>query len=146
MPNDPVVIIRKGSARVEDVLEEALGIRPQIVRVAGQKPYCTNIPGLDFSISHSHEYWGVAWIIGCRIGFDLQYHDPKIRTALVARNFYTPEEQQEPFFTVWTRKEAAAKCIGSSIWAMRKKPLPSFRYMDIAAPDGYTACVALDGG
>lgn len=74
-----------------------------------------------FSISHSHELWGV-YISSFNCGLDLQKITDNKWSKISAR-FFNKEEQQyvvkqgkEGFFLLWVRKEALGKAIGKGFF------------------------------
>lgn len=81
---------------------------------------------LQFNLSHCR---GLALIVIARdrpVGVDLEYIDPSYSWQEIARQFFTPQEQEmlhrlpapeqsAAFFQFWTRKEALLKAIGTGL-------------------------------
>ncbi len=113
---------------------EELGIFPTIAKTDKGKPYFTDIPYIDFSISHSESLVACSICISKEqkpmIGVDcetLYKKDP----MQIAERFFTEKEKEiilssddkEKTFTVlWTKKEAYLKLLGKGI----SVPLSSF--------------------
>lgn len=101
-----------------------------IMRTERGKPYFSNCPWIQFSISHSGAYWACV-ISNEQVGIDLQEcvrakgeseEDTTTRFYKMARRFFHPCEvnfvEQNiyiNFFTVWTAKEAYVKFTGQGI-------------------------------
>lgn len=81
------------------------------------KPY---IPGWQhFSISHSENTWTVLFD-DYECGIDVQY-ERNAELVKIAEKCFAQEDLEEAvsgvseFFRIWTRREAAIKCIGGSV-------------------------------
>ena len=85
------------------------------VRVSARgKPYVPG--GREFSLSHSGALAVIALGDGARVGVDVE-RDRAVSEAL-QRRVLSPEELTlgaEAFFLLWTRKEAALKCLGAGV-------------------------------
>ena len=86
------------------------------------KPYFPHRLDMHFSISHSGEYWAVAFG-GQELGLDIQRHEKRDYLAL-AKRWYHPQEyaaveQYGPnyFFDIWCAKESLIKCSGEGFSA-----------------------------
>ena len=108
-------------------------VRPEVLRVErteSGKPYFPDCPRIQFSISHSGDYWACA-VAEKSVGLDIQEHVRKkseTREAAAARflkmahRFFHPVEAKfveldscPNFFTVWTAREAYVKYTGQGI-------------------------------
>lgn len=93
------------------------------------KPYLNN-PGnpenIQFNISHSEEVALFAFTRGKRIGVDLEKIRELEDMRIIVKHFFSrrenvefsqllPEDQRLTFFSMWTRKEAFVKAMGSGI-------------------------------
>lgn len=98
------------------------------------KPFIKNHPKAFVSIAHSGNRIAVA-VSQKPIGIDIE----KLKTAnlKIAKRFFTPEENKiittakdisSAFFTVWTKKEAYLKCLGTGL----RQALNSFSTIDDA--------------
>jgi len=125
--------------------------------------------GLHTSLSHSGDLIATAISPARPVGVDVQQLTPSAdAVALAARYFPADEatfvadgrddgERAERFTGLWARKEAVVKAAGTRLWpnltiAVRDRPVvscvqppSSHRVVDVAAPDGYRAAVALTG-
>ena len=112
-----------GSADDADFLERATDIVASIHTVGDYgKPVIDGFA--PFSVSHCKNTWGV--LIGGE-GFDLQYVRPADARTITKRFFPAEdaekvagalaggEDAEELFFSLWTRREAMVKSIGSSV-------------------------------
>ncbi|MBC8532133.1 4'-phosphopantetheinyl transferase family protein [Gehongia tenuis] len=86
----------------------------------GQKPCFPHAPQIQFSISHSGEYWVLGFSTE-PIGVDVQQHRP-CDAAAIAKRFFHPLEQAYlestaylDFFDLWTAKESYVKYTGEGI-------------------------------
>ena len=87
------------------------------------KPYFSDDPGFQFSISHSGD-WAVVAVSDVSVGVDIQLKKP-ISLKLAGR-FFTKNEQRllaslegeeynDTFYRIWTAKEAICKVRGDSL-------------------------------
>ena len=81
------------------------------------KPY---IEGFScFSVSHTGGIWAVL-VADCECGLDIQ-QSRNCDTGAIARRWFAPEDAEkitsdDMFFRVWTRREALAKALGSTVY------------------------------
>ena len=125
--------------------------------------------GLHTSLSHSGDLIATAISTARPVGVDIQQLTPSADAiALSARYFPADEatfvadgaddgERAERFTALWARKEAVVKAAGTRLWpnlitAVRDGPVVScvqppsaHRVVDVVAPPGYRAAVALTG-
>lgn len=100
----------------------AVGIDPNGLAVCGRgRPYLLGRE-LEFNLSHSHQR--AVLILSTHgatreaLGVDLEWMRRRIDRTALARRFFTADESDyceggaEPFFRVWTRKEAILKTNG----------------------------------
>ena len=133
--NDPRSVQKRLCYAVEDFCRRYKFPIPShdalsISRTETGKPYFPLSPQLQFSISHSGEYWSCA-LANQTVGYDLQkYEQPKnespqemnLRHQKMAARFFHPVETQfilldcqHNFFTVWCAREAYVKHTGQGI-------------------------------
>lgn len=119
---------KKESLGAELLLSSLFGINfpdadlpPQIAIGESGKPYFAQYPVLHFSISHSNLH-AACVISDCLVGIDLQYM--RSFDERLIKRFFTSDEQEFynnaedkkiAFYTIWTRKEALLKCIGTGL-------------------------------
>lgn len=112
---------------LRSLLARRIGCRPrELLFGEGEfgKPFLQSSPRCSFNMSHSHDLALVAMSDDGEIGVDVELVRPMDDAVRLARRNYTadecaaieavaPAEQTLAFLTVWTRKEACLKAIGS---------------------------------
>lgn len=100
----------------------------------GGKPYFPHCPQVHFSISHSGEYWAVAFS-SLPVGLDIQRHEQRDYLSL-AKRWYHPQEYaaveqygKQCFFDIWCAKESRIKCGGTGFPAL----FPTFSVVEKGA-------------
>lgn len=100
-------------------LPALLGIKPTEIRLGVSrygKPYLINSPSIDFNISHSSEYVGLAVSTCKKIGIDIELIDKNINLTMKSIIFSESEcnliDSYFDFFVLWTKMEAYLKCLG----------------------------------
>ncbi len=106
-----------------------LGKEHTIVRDKNGRPYFSDMPAIDFNISHSGGM--CACIIGdSRVGIDIQEVVPSIDIRRLSGRFFTKDEQaairraivrSHAFFSLWTKKEALGKYLGDGLVPMLRQ-------------------------
>jgi 4'-phosphopantetheinyl transferase len=92
----------------------------------------TGSPGIEaaklkFNLSHSHELALYAITQSREVGIDIEHMRPMPDAAQIVERFFSlqerrtfhalpPEQQNEAFFTCWTRKEAFIKAKGEGLY------------------------------
>lgn len=109
---------------LSDLLVEAGGVEPlpEIARTGEGKPYFPDYPDLHFSVSHSGGV-SLCALADTPVGADVELVRPRSlklpRYALSEREYAWYESRGsrwEDFYTLWTLKEARAKCTGEGIF------------------------------
>lgn len=118
---------------------------------------------LETSLSHSADMIAVAISTGRPVGVDVQELVPGLDTVGLSARFFPPDEagyvaagrdastRADRFTRLWTRKEAVVKAAGGRLWPNLRIPVRStdvvmmHRVMNVTAPPGYRAAVALTG-
>lgn len=113
---------------------------PPVITEPGGKPRFL-AGGEGFSVSHSENYFAMAFCDG-QIGIDLEITvKERVRTEAIARRFFTEEEQERirsadhprrAFTRLWTQKEALVKMTGEGLSALRRAKEKEFRVLDIS--------------
>lgn len=112
----------------DEVLREVCGLddlAPLLRRTALGKPYLEGLRGLHWSSSSCERAVGVAVSTDGPVGFDLESRheglidDHLLRACLTGSEFerWNGACRADPdlFFRLWTRKEAALKCLGCGL-------------------------------
>ena len=116
---------------------------------------------LQVNLSHSGDLVMVALSASRPVGVDLQQVLPGLDVAAMAARFYPASEASlvtgpDRFALLWTRKEALVKAAGGRLTAGLAVPVAGpvpvladhggpYRIIDIEAPPGFRAAVALAG-
>lgn len=125
--------------------------------------------GLHTSLSHSGDMIAVAISTGRAVGIDIQRLVPGLDPVPLSARFFPAEEagwvaagrgagaRADRFARLWARKEAVVKAAGGRLWPNLKvtvrdcdvvtctEPAGRYRVMDLPAPPGCHAAVALAG-
>jgi len=115
------------------VLRDLLGREPELLREPDGKPY---LPGREvaFNLSHSH-HLAVLAVGPSELGVDVEWMGRDVEFLTLARRFFArPEwewldlqaDPREPFYRIWTRKEAYIKALGTGL----RHPLDAFCVLD----------------
>jgi 4'-phosphopantetheinyl transferase len=108
------------------------------------KPALLPFTEIEFNLSHSGDWAMVAVARSIPVGVDIEQIRTKVdMAALLRRLGETGLPQAEPeLYRAWTRREARTKAEGGALF---DKPADDTRAIEIAAPQGYAASVALAG-
>ena len=125
--------------------------------------------GLHTSLSHSGDMIAAAISTGRPVGIDIQHLVPGLDTVALSARFFPPDEagyvaagpdagaRADRFAHLWARKEAVVKAAGGRLWPNLKiavhgrdvvtcaEPQTAHRVLDVPAPAGFRAAVALTG-
>lgn len=121
------------------VLRGLLGREPQLLREPEGKPYLAGRE-LSFNLSHSH-HLAVLAVGPTELGVDVEYMGRDVDFLALARRFFAVPEwawlerqpsAREPFYRIWTRKEAYIKALGTGL----RHPLDAFCVLDGLAEGG----------
>jgi 4'-phosphopantetheinyl transferase len=121
-------------ARLREILSKYTAIcAPELQFASGEfgKPSLdpsNNPHQINFSLSHSGDWFLLGIVRNARIGVDIEEITPESATSDVAERFFTKRENAElqtlssdqrviAFFNCWTRKEAYLKALGCGLSA-----------------------------
>jgi 4'-phosphopantetheinyl transferase len=108
---------------LRQILARYANLEPQALEFhlgAYGKPSLTNVPAVEFNLSHSNSYALVA-VAASPVGIDIEHLRADFDVIALAQRFFAPAEtaivRAEPdrFFEFWTRKEAFIKAIGMGV-------------------------------
>lgn len=129
-------------------------VSAQIYRNDDGRPCLKNEKTADVSLSHSASLAVAAFSLCGRVGVDIEKIDKSRASATLAKRFFTDEENlrfgisSEPvieFFSIWTKKEATAKCLGltlsESLGQSLRAPFVSTFFVDFEA-ESYVMSIA----
>ena len=108
------------------------------------KPALLPFSDIEFNLSHAGDWAMIAVTRSIPVGVDIERIRPDVdMVPLLERLGETdlPQTTQE-LHQVWTRREAKSKATGGALF---DKPSDHVYAIDIAAPQGYAASVALAG-
>lgn len=107
----------------------------QLKRCPQGRPFLEDTP-LEFNLSHSENRAVIAFAwdrhLEGALGVDIEWSLRRVEREALAKRFFTPEEFDfarhgpEPFFKIWTRKEAVLKSNGVGL----RVPLDSFQVLN----------------
>jgi 4'-phosphopantetheinyl transferase len=108
------------------------------------KPALLPFPDIEFNLSHAGDWAMIAVARSVPVGVDIERIRANVdMAALLRRLGETDLPKSEPeLYQVWTRREARTKAEGGPLFT---KPADDTRAVDVAAPAGYAASVALAG-
>jgi 4'-phosphopantetheinyl transferase len=108
------------------------------------KPALLLITDLHFNLSHSGDYAMIAVARSAPVGVDIERLRPNIDMAALLRRLGETDlpATVSELYRAWTRREAKTKATGAPLF---EKPSLEVRAIDVAAPEGYAASVALVG-
>jgi len=108
------------------------------------KPGLPEHAGIEFNLSHARDYAIIAVTRDVPVGVDIQDIRPKTDISALLRRLGEPDHEGTllELYGRWTRREARSKAAGGALF---DSPLPDIHALDINAPEGYAAAVALRG-
>jgi 4'-phosphopantetheinyl transferase len=130
-------VVSRGMLRV--LLARWLGVDASglsIGRTAAGRPFVHDLDGaLDFNVAHSGDWVLIALSSAGRVGVDVECVRPVPELDAIVEQHFASEEAEalrrlprpsrtEPFFALWTRKEACLKAEGAGL----QQPLSQFRF------------------
>jgi 4'-phosphopantetheinyl transferase len=141
--SDRVRWIRARSA-LRSILAEYVNTAPDALRFTYGKNGKPGVAGIEFNLSHAGDFAMIAVTEAVPVGVDIERIRPEVEIGkLLARLGETdlPEGVTE-LYGRWTRREARAKATGGQLF---DAPADDVRAIDLAAPQGYSAAVAMAG-
>ena len=119
---------RAGRGQLKRLLGEVLDRDPKSITFEYgelRKPFLHD-HSLHFNVSHSKEFWGVAWSKKAPLGLDIEFKNPDLNYPQLARTFCCSaemdylqkvqgSEQKERFFQLWSAKESLIKKDGRGL-------------------------------
>lgn len=119
---------RAGRGQLRRLLGEVLQQDPKTIELEYgelRKPFLRD-QSLHFNVSHSKEFWGVAWSKQAPVGLDIEFKNPDLNYPQLASTFCCSaemdylqkvqgSEQKERFFQLWSAKESLIKKDGRGL-------------------------------
>jgi 4'-phosphopantetheinyl transferase len=108
------------------------------------KPALLPFSDVEFNLSHAGDWAMIAVAREIPVGVDIERIRPNIDMVQILRRLGEidlPNEIQQ-LYQVWTRREAKSKAVGGALF---DKPPGNVSVVDLTAPGGYAASVALVG-
>lgn len=126
------------------VLGRRLGAEPLNVQFTFGPHGKPAVKGVEFNISHSREWAMIAVAGAVPVGIDIEAIREDVDIAKLLRRIGEPglEGSANELFQAWTRREAKTKALGIPLMEI---PCGDVRAIDIEAPPGFAASVALVG-
>ncbi len=102
------------------------------------------IAGLEFNLSHSGDFAMIAVTENTPVGIDIERIRPDVDIAKLLNRLGEKDlpATATELYSRWTRREASTKAVGGQLFTA---PAHNIHAVDLAAPDGYSAAVALVG-
>ena len=129
------------------ILAGSTGTPAQELRFANGphgKPALVDGSGIEFSLSHSGSWGLVAVTHRVPVGVDIERIRENVNMSPLLKRLGEKDlpDTQIALYNRWTRREATSKAHGGALF---DTPGADFRVCDLAAPDGYSASLALIG-
>lgn len=119
---------RAGRGQLRRLLGEVLQQDPKTIELDYgelRKPFLRD-HSLHFNVSHSKDFWGMAWSKEAPLGLDIEFKNPGLNYPRLARTFCCSaeldylqkvqgSEQKERFFQLWSAKESLIKKDGRGL-------------------------------
>ena len=146
-------------AALRTILARHLGTGPADVPLRlgphGKPELALDPAPLRFNLSHSGDLALIALSAGREVGIDVELIDPTRRFGELARvgldsesaqavRAADPRERPGVFYSAWTRREAAVKCLGVGLGGPQPAK-PAIEVVSVDAGPGYAAALALSG-
>ena len=108
------------------------------------KPALVGATGVEFNLSHSGGWAIVAVARSVPVGVDIERMRANVDIAALLRRLGETDlpQAETELYQTWARREARTKAEGGPLF---DQPADDIHAIDIAAPDGYAASVALAG-
>ena len=138
---------RRARSALRAILSRYAGDAPEALRfVYGPhgKPALSPATDIEFNLSHAGDWAMIAVARAVPAGVDIERIRPNVDiAALLGRLGETGLPAAVPdLYQAWTRREARSKAIGGALF---DPPQPGIGTLDLDAPEGYAAAVALIG-
>lgn len=127
---------------LREILALHLGVQPLEVLFTQGRHGKPATPGVEFNLSHARNRAMIAISHEVPVGIDVESIRPNVEMGDLLRRIGETELSGsiEQLFHVWTRREARIKALGCSLMHV---PPPHVAAVDIRAPEGFAASVAL---
>jgi 4'-phosphopantetheinyl transferase len=109
------------------------------------KPALLPFSDVEFNLSHAGDWAMIAVTHSIQVGVDIELIRPNVDMAPLLRRLGEtdlPDATQLELYRIWTRREAKSKAAGGALF---DKPPSNISVIDLNAPPGYAASVALVG-
>jgi 4'-phosphopantetheinyl transferase len=108
------------------------------------KPSLGPVTGIEFNLSHSGDWAMIAVTREIPVGVDIERIRPEVDIGQLLQRLEETDlpETVPELYHAWTRREAKTKAIGGALF---DKPRGNVYVVNVAAPEGYAASVALVG-
>jgi phosphopantetheinyl transferase len=129
---------------LREILGAYLNVAPSAIAFAYGPNGKPSVEGVEFNLSHSRNWAVIAINRDVPVGADIEAIRPEVEIENLLRRIgeKTSGGSAKDLFQMWTLREARTKAIGAQL--MQQPPDDVFA-IDIEAPDGFAAAVALYG-
>ena len=103
-----------------------------------------SVEGVEFNLSHAGGWAMIAVSEGAAVGIDLEAIRGNVEIAQLLERIGETQlsGSTQELFQVWARREARTKAIGGTLMEI---PAGDLRVVDLAAPQGFAAALAMVG-
>ena len=108
------------------------------------KPTLLPFTEIEFNLSHAGDFAAIAVARSVPVGVDIERLRANVDMAALLRRLGETDlpQGEAELYQAWTRREARTKAEGGPLFT---RPADDTRAIDMAAPPGYAASVALAG-
>jgi 4'-phosphopantetheinyl transferase len=129
------------------ILSRYAGASPESLRfIYGQhgKPALSPSADLEFNLSHAGDWTMIAVSRSVPVGVDIERQRPEVDMAALLRRLGEIDlpDTDLDLYKAWARREAKSKTVGGALF---DPPPPNICAIDLIAPEGYAAALALAG-
>ena len=134
---------------LKTILSHYTGQAPEAIRFSygehGKPELAPPCNGLQFNLSHAGDWATIAITRSKPVGIDIERIRPNVDIAALLRRLNETDLPNtiSELFQTWARREARSKAAGGPLFAV---PDPAIHAVNIDAPEGYAAAVAIAEG
>jgi 4'-phosphopantetheinyl transferase len=135
----------RARSALRTILSRYAGDAPEALRFvygAHGKPALSLAADIEFNLSHAGDWALIAVAKSVPVGVDIERRRPNIDMAALLRRLGETVLPDTDLYKAWTRREARSKAAGGALFDPTP---PGICVVDLEAPEGYAATIALRG-